>query len=185
MKLALCAGAALVAFVPLAAEAVQLTAQYTPLGGASWQLDLTLNNDDATLVSAANPSGGISEFTVFFPFAAYANLSNLAAPSTWDPLVIQPDSSPSDGFVDYLVNEAAAPLGVGQSLGGWSIGFTYSGAGAPGAFTYTVVDPITFATLFEGQTTVVPEPATPALLLLGLGVLAWRRAACRNAQGSL
>lgn len=181
MKLAIWASAALVALVPLTSQAVQITAQYTPLGGANWQVDLTLVNDNATLVSAANLAGSISEFTVFFPFATYTGLSSLAAPAAWDPLVIQPDSSPSDGYVDYLVGPAASPLAIGQSLAGLSIGFSYSGAVAPGALSYTVVDPDTFATLFQGQTLVVPEPAASALLLLGLGALAWRFAGRRNA----
>ena len=182
MKLALCAVAAVAALLPLASEAVQLTVQYTPLGGTNWQVDLVLNNDDSALVSASNPSGDLSEFTVFFPYATYNTLSSLAAPPAWDPLVIQPDTSPSDGFVDYLVDPAAAPLGIGQSLGGLTIGFTYSGAAAPGALTYTVVDPTTFATLFQGQTTVVPEPATQTLLLFGLGVLVCRRVVRRSAK---
>lgn len=182
MKLALWTSAALVAFLPAVSQAVQVTAQYTPLGGANWQVDLILSNDDTSFRSASNPGGLIAEFTVFFPFATHSGLESLGAPPTWDPLVIQPDSSPSDGYVDYLVNAGAAPLAIGQSLSGLSVGFSISGVTEPGALRYTVVDPDTFATLFQGQAVVVPEPATTVLWLLGLSALGWCQVARRNAK---
>ena len=75
------------------------------------------------------------------------------------------------------------PLAIGRGLAGYSIGFSYSGAGTPGTpgtLRYEAVDADTFATLYSGLTTSavvpVPEPASAALLP-GLGTLAGRRRA--------
>ena len=61
--------------------AVPLTTLYANLGGPSWQVDLVLANDNATLVGAANPAGTISEFTVFFPYASFTRLMSRSAPA--------------------------------------------------------------------------------------------------------
>ncbi|MDB5998525.1 MAG: hypothetical protein JWP52_224 [Rhizobacter sp.] len=166
MKFALLTSAALLAFMPLASEAVQIQSQYTHLSGTSWQLDLTLVNDDNSL-------GSIGEFSVYFPRADFVALDDLSTPASWDPFVAEPNASPSDGYVDYL---AFMPLGVNQSQGGFSIGFTYLGSGTPGSLAFDIINPDPFTIVYSGQTVIaaVPEPETNALLLAGFGLLAWQ-----------
>ncbi len=159
-------GAALSA-APTAARAITLASAYTPLGGTQWQVDLTLTAD------ALMP--GISEFTVYFALGLDANLVATATPATWSAFVAQPDAGlPADGLVDYLTNVGTPALAPGLSQGGYHVTFNHLGSGAPGALRYEIIDPDTFAVLATGQSVVsmVPEPASAALALAGVAILA-------------
>ena len=132
------------------------------ISGNTWEYSYTLNND--TLGFA------IEEFTIYFDYTAYENLISTAGPSGWDPLVIQPDTGlPDDGFYDALVISGSG-IGVGGSLGVFSVQFDYLLGGTPGSQAFDIVDPFTFDVLDSGQTalTAVPVPATIWLLLSGL-----------------
>jgi PEP-CTERM motif len=71
-----------------------------------------------------------------------------------------------------------SPLGIGESEVGFTIEFTWLGAGTPGSQAFTVYDPGTLNVLDSGLTTLVvapppppgvPEPSSLALALLALG----------------
>jgi len=132
------------------------------IAGNTWQYTYNVTND--TL------GQDIGEFTIFFDVNLYQNLTSAIAPVDWDPLVIQPDPVlPDDGFYDALALVAGLPSG--NSLTGFSVVFDFLGAGTPGDQTFSVIDPITFATLDSGftQATAVPVPA--AFWLFGSGLL--------------
>ena len=87
---------------------------------------------------------------------------------------------PDSGFFDSLA--LGTGLLPGASLGGFLVEFDWLGVGAPGAQSFTIVDPSTFATLDSGLTSLVsdpptgvPEPSTLGLLVLGLAGIAARR----------
>lgn len=148
------------------AHAVLIEYSVTGLGGSSYQYDYSVINDDLPVVE---------EFTIFFDVGLYESLSSPAAPATWDPLVIQPDPGlPDDGFYDALA--LGAPIGLGETLGGFSVVFDWLGAGTPGEQSFDIVDPFTFATLASGVTTPassssVPTPGAFVLMLVALGLL--------------
>lgn len=155
------------------AHAVQLTSQFTALGGQDWQFDFTLTNDDQ--------AAGVSEFTVWFDRAVFTGLSVQASPAGWDSLVAQPDPSlPAHGFFDSLA--LATPLALGATQGGFQVKVSTAGLAAPtGALVFDIVDPASGATLAGGMSlpSAVPEPSAAALALAGLaflGGLAARRA---------
>ena len=81
-------------------------------------------------------------------------------------------------------------LAGGQSAAGFSVDFIWLGSGSPGAQSYTAFDPMTFATLYSGQTvaTVVPWPPTLLLMAAGLLVLGKRlhsRSAVRSSATAI
>ena len=163
-RAALTLGALLVSISAAHAGVVDYTA--TPLGGNLWRYDYTINN--------TTPSTGFDGLTVYFDVNAYELLTDLVAPVNWDPIAVQPDGGiPSDGFYDAL--NLGALLGDGASLSGFSVSFTYLRAGAPGAQRFDLYDSKNFSVLLSGTTSQpddprrVPEPASLALLLLGLG----------------
>ena len=146
------------------ALAAAVTYQATALGGDAWRYDYTVKNDGSP--------ASIDEFTIFFELGLYADLAVAASPAGWDALVVQPDAGlPADGFFDALA------LGAGLLSGEealFSVTFTYSGPGVPGAQSFDVVDPLTFAVIESGRSTaaaVVPEPGTTWLLLAAVGAL--------------
>jgi len=156
---------ALLWFLPIA-PALATTVSYTVnnLGGTNWEYNYSVSNDTLTT--------DIEEFTVFFDVALYQNLALVAAPSGWDPLVIQPDLSlPDDGFYDALA--LSGGITPTNSLGGFRLSFDYLGTGTPGSQAFDIVDPVTFAMLDSGftQAAAVPVPAAGDLFLGGITLL--------------
>ena len=135
--------------------------------GNNWVYQYTVSNPA--------PSDPIAEFTIWFDRARYTNLSVIGSPADWDSIVIQRDLSiPADGFFDTLA--LGAELGVGATLTGFSVGFTYLNTGTPGAQPFEIINPTTFLTTFSGMTVLadsgpggggtnpVDAPSTLALL---------------------
>lgn len=160
------------------ARAAAVTYQATALGGDAWRYDYVVKNDGSPAV--------IQEFTIFFELGLYADLAVAASPAGWDAQVVQPDANiPADGFFDAL-DLGAGLLSGEEAL--FSVTFTYSGAGTPGAQSFDIVDPLTFAVIDSGRTLAavpVPEPGTAWLLLAAAAaLLVWRRRRAPMALGS-
>lgn len=165
MKLPMAAALAVAAagLIAQPALATVIDSVYTPLGGSSWIVDLTITHDGF-------PSS-IVNFTVDFP--DFTGLVLVASPASWDSLLVQPDPNiPDDGFLDSLARTPADAL-TGGSLGGFRVQFSY--AGTPGALPFVISD-VSFTPVFAGTTvvTVVPEPAAALLAALGLAVVGLR-----------
>lgn len=143
------------------ASAVVISVSTVHIAGTQWESEYTIYGEDG------DPP--IREFTIFFDVGNYSNLQLLGAPVNWDGIVVDPDIAlPAEGFFDALaLVEAVNP---GAILGGFKLGFDYSGPGAPGRQYFEIIDPETFSTLASGFTEretsgSVPEPGT--LLLMG------------------
>jgi hypothetical protein len=160
-----------------AANAASILYSVASIGGTTWRYDYVVLNDSTALP--------IEEFSVFFEEGTFQNLVSLAAPADWDVIAVQPDATLSSaGFVDGLALAAGIP--PGGTLGGFSVSFTYLGAGTPGPQPFAIVDPLTFATTASGSTTLfvappqpptnVPIPLPGTLTLLGVVALTWVRA---------
>jgi PEP-CTERM motif len=163
----LLAGALLAIGAGESARAVQIEYTTTFLGGTTWEYYYTVVNTGST---------PIDEFTIFFDRNTFASLVAVASPLGWDSIVVQPDPLlPSNGFFDSL---ALGPgIAAAASLSGFSVSFNFLGQGTPGSQPFDIINPFTFETLSSGLTTsaaAVPEPTSTALLLAGLGLLAWR-----------
>lgn len=162
--------AALLSAMPLLSRAAVVQSDYTLLSGNTWLADFTVIND-------GNPSQ-ITGFTIYFSEDLFANLSLVGSPSTWDSLVIQPDTGlPAAGFLDSFVLLEADAIGAGGSQGGFRVQFDHLAGTPPPALRFDINDP-SFNVVFSGTTlvSVVPEPASMLLASLGLcGLLATTR----------
>lgn len=163
---------------PLQVGAVSVTYTVANQGGSTWLYSYTLDNRSL--------AAGISEFRIFFKLGDFEDIAVAASPTDWDPIVAQPDPGlPDDGYVDWLA--LGAPLAFGDSLFGFQVSFTWLGTGTPGAQPFSVLDPVTFASLFDGRTALagtapppigVPEPEALGLFtftLAGIVVASLRR----------
>lgn len=88
--------------------------------------------------------------------------------SDWDELILG-----SGLLIDaaYDVYALAGGIGIGDSVSGFAVEFSWLAAGAPGAQTFEIYDPDSFDLIHTGTTTrpafsEVPEPGTLALLLI-------------------
>ncbi|HVP11984.1 MAG TPA: hypothetical protein VMV94_12455 [Phycisphaerae bacterium] len=132
----------------------------TNLGTNHWQYTYDVTNNALVLT--------VEEFTIWFDLADFRNLS-ITTPdppsSNWDELVTQPDPLlGDDGYYDALA--LSAPIGVGQSVQGFSVAFEWLGPGIPGQQPFDIVDPVTFQPILSGWT--LPEPASFLLPLLAV-----------------
>jgi MYXO-CTERM domain-containing protein len=116
--------------------------------------------DEASLAITSNGTGGWSEQLL-------ASISVLGVPAQYD-----------------AFKTAGAGLDVGESETGFSVAFTWLGAGAPGSQGFTVYDVTTFDVLDVGATSTaivappngLPEPSSAGLVTLALvGLAAGRR----------
>lgn len=162
--------AAALSAASLCSQAALVTSHYTQGSGNQWTVDLTVTNDDATPAL-------INGFTIYFSEALFSGLSLLAAPASWDSLVIQPDPNiPDAGFLDAFALDADAALALGQSSAVFTLSFDYLGLGAPFALFYEIVD-ANYTVLADGMSQVsvapqaVPEPGSMALAGLALSAL--------------
>ena len=156
----------------LRAAKVQFVA--TPLAGSTWRYDYSIFNDGAGFLA--------SELRVFFKPTTFAALSVLATPvaplGEWITFVEQPDPSiPADGFF-FAFNRFFAPA-LGETVSGFSVGFTFTGDGVPGSQEFVFIDPrfagVVARGFTEPLTSAVPEPSQIALLCIGLMGLAAKR----------
>ncbi len=152
--------------------AIATTINYdvTNVSGNTWQYNYTVNNDTLGF--------DIDEFTVYFDFGVYQNLSVISAPLTWDPVVVEPGNFlNNDGYYDSLA--LLGGVAPGGSLGGFSVRFDYLGTGNPGAQFFEIVDPVDFSVLDSGLTNFIPVP--PAVWLFGTGLIGLMAVARRKA----
>lgn len=136
------------------------------IGGNTYVADFLVSNDSL--------GSSIEELTIFFTVEKYENISIVDSPIDWDPLAIEPDAGiPDDGFTDWLA--LGNGIGVGESLGGFSVQFDYllADVSTLGGWNFDIVDPNTFDALESGvaSQTVVPLPSAAVLffsLLVGV-----------------
>ena len=153
-----------------------------------------------TNVSSASP---ISWFSIDFDIALYDESSLLIASvglGDWSEQMLA--SVPLLGVpAQYdAYKTIGSALGIGDSETGFTVQFTWLGAGTPGSQAFTIYDPATLNVLDTGVTTSVgapppppppppppgvPEPSSAALALLALCGLAAGRRHSRRHDGSL
>ncbi|MBC7728809.1 MAG: PEP-CTERM sorting domain-containing protein [Microbacteriaceae bacterium] len=120
-------------------------------------------------------SGAFAEFqgfTLIYDRAAYAGLSLTAPPaaSAFDPTLAQPDMGLGvDGLLSLTAQRS---IGAGESFA-FSVGFVHLGVGKPGSQPFELFAD-DFSITGGGITSAVPEPATTALMLVGLMALGLR-----------
>ena len=159
----------------MSANAVIIESTLFSLGGNSYQFNYTITNDD--IVS------GFDEFSIYFDNTTYENLAVVASHADWDSVVLAAEMFlPLDypGVFDSIA--LVQPLGLGETISGFSVSFDWIGAGLPGVQNFDVIDAGSYTILQSGTTTLaapeVPVPASLPLLasaLAGLAALRQRK----------
>jgi hypothetical protein len=161
------------------ARADGISYSLTALGSGNWAYTYTVTNTDE--------ASGLYVFDIYFPSVSstdalnYSNITETANPdpTNWFTTVLLPSAPNLGGIYDEL---ATNPLGQGDSLGGFSVSFTYTGTAALGAQYFEIYD-TSYDLLGSGTTTLsttpIPEPSTLILLVSGvfgfLGFGRWPR----------
>jgi hypothetical protein len=169
----------------------------TNLGGARWQYTYTVVNNSLEYMDPYSGDLGVTMFEIYFPARQdfYSDIktsdaslfSNLAVtgvpdPTKWDLLLVhaEPGWIPEVAGPVYALNAFAVdaidskkiyPILAGQSATGFSVAFDYAGPGAPGDQQFSVLDPSTYDSYFDGRSQPNPVPGPPSLFLLVPGVL--------------
>ena len=137
------------------------------LGTNRWEYVYTVENISLTQ--------GIEEFTIWFDFGDYDNLTVTTpeTPPEWDQIVWQIEPVLEDpGGYDALATNLN--IEIGESLTGFSVSFDWQPeTGVPGSQYYEIINPDTFETIEDGYT--VPEPATVLLISAAVPFLLRRR----------
>jgi|ERR1035441_2062469 hypothetical protein len=153
----------------------------TDLGSGSWEYSYTI---------APSMTGALYEFDIYFPSISspdafnYSNITEVANPdpTNWTPTIIPP-SEPGDLAAIYIEDASLSSPGIasGQSLGGFSVTFDYSGTAALGCQYFEVYDPTDYpaGAIYSGMTAPIPEPSSLMLLVsvmsLLFGLRLWAR----------
>lgn len=152
-----------------AAQAVAVQHELTQGPVKHWTVKFDVSNDGSV--------SEVSNFTVYFDWHHASNLQLLAAPASWDTIVIAPDVVlTSDGFMDALALTPADVLMPGDTVRRFEVGFDWDAtSGQPQAFDFAVYD-AKFNVVWSGVSTpagtqAVPTP--PSWSLAGLGLVGW------------
>jgi len=150
-------------------HATIITYDTTNLGGGRWEYTYNILND--TL------GAPIEEFTIYFDYGLYSDLSIDTPKANWDGLTVNPDlilGIPQPGYYDAL--SLVSGIAPGSTESGFLVSFNWLGTGTPGVQYFEIVNPSDFSVVDSGNTTPVPEPGT--MMLLGsslLGLIGLRR----------
>jgi hypothetical protein len=182
--LAACCAAAALATNP-SAWAIPIEYSVVALAGPGnyFRYEYTVTNDGTLPGGAA-----VGLFDIDFDPAKYNEaslrvVSDASISAAWDEQIL--GSGPGVAAV-YDALASAGGIGVGEAISGFAVEFQWLAADPlPGAQTFTIYDPTTFAVLATGATTLrpptsVPEPGALALagaVLLALGVARFARGA--------
>jgi len=120
-----------------------------------WRYTYTLENTDF------DPGEG---FTIVFSAVDYVALAEPSAPDPdWNAIVLQPDLLlPDHGYFD-----AQAQVAAPSNAGSFSVVFDWLGTGTPGPQPYELYD-TSFDSVEQGVTTIIPDPSTALLMVVGL-----------------
>lgn len=124
--------------------------------------------------SVAGPLGEFESVNLLFVEASYSSLSLVSNDAEVDVAL----TASSLGLDGQATVTAFVPLAVTPPAK-VALSFVWLGAGAPGSQAFEHLDD-GFSVIETGVTTAVPEPATLAMLLAGLGLLAPLAAARRR-----
>ena len=146
-------------------QAAGINYQATNIAGTTWRYDYTVFNDGAVVAE-------IRLFDILFDPASYAEASLQVASDAglsgdWDQLILASGVGVPAAF-DVMARGGG--IGIGESVSGFAVSFTWLGNGSPGAQDIEIYDAATFQLLGRAVTSQVPGP--PALWLLATGLLA-------------
>ncbi|MFI4910842.1 MAG: PEP-CTERM sorting domain-containing protein [Sedimentisphaeraceae bacterium JB056] len=145
-------------------NAVMVEYNATSVSGNNWVYEYTVIN---------NESFDIQSLSITFDTTEFTDLVISSSPdisAAWDEQLL--NFTPGSEIYDVLA-VGENKIGVGESLSGFSVSFTYNGSDSPGNQFFEIYDPEDYTEpLATGWTTPVPEPST--VLILAAGFFATR-----------
>ena len=159
---------------PLSSYAVSVQYSLSSLGGDNYRYDYTLINDGSLGAGVALELLDINFDPALYLESSLNIVSSPSLSSDWDQYILGSAPSVPAAFDIYALTGGVAD---GASLGGFSVEFTWLGGPAgPAAQSFEVFDPLSFASLESGTTTLVPLPGAFWLMLSGLlGLVRWSK----------
>lgn len=151
--------------------AVSIQYSLVSLGGNSYEYIYSITNS-----SGSGPA--VQLFDILFDTSVYSSLQILTPASLtvdWEEAILNP--IPPAFPLSYTARARAVSIGIpaGSTLTGFTVQFTWTGTGTPGAQPFVIYDRSTLAVLQTGTTTqpqTIPATSTLSLALLGVALSA-------------
>jgi len=140
------------------ASATVISYDLLDLGNNRFECIYVVKNDDLRTP--------IKQFTLSFDEDYYGNIqvtSGAAISVNWDEIILLPTGLGVPFEYDALT--LADGIGLGQSVGGFSVSYDWFGTGLPGKQPFEIINPSNSQPIYSGNT--VPEATTIILFAFG------------------
>jgi hypothetical protein len=151
---------------------ISIQASVVPLGSNVYRYVYSITNNGTLQAGAPIRLFDILFDTTFYQQGSLQIVTPPGLSAQWSQQVLSGIPPAVPAVYDSLSLQGGIP--AGSTVTGFSVQFTWLGAGIPGSQPFQIFDPTTFQLLQSGQTvvptTTVPAASTTLLVLISLGL---------------